>query len=130
VRGLTTAACLWMCACVGLASGAGFVEGVVYALILIVITLKLLAKVDMIIHERANVFSFYLEFNANTSIASFMDEIRKKEIRISAFDITKNKIKGEGPSAVLTLEIKNKELKKTLLHDIQEMEYVRYAEEL
>jgi len=130
VRGLTTAACLWVCACVGLAVGVGFVEGAVYALILIVFTLKLLAKVDMIIHERANVFSFYLEFNANTSIASFMDEIRKMEIRISAFDITKNKIKGEGPSAVLTLEVKNKKLKKTLLHDIQVMEHVRYAEEL
>lgn len=130
VRGLTTAACLWVCACVGLAAGAGFVEGTTYALILIVLTLKLLSKVDMMIHERANVFSFYLEFNANKSIAAFMDEIRKNNIRISGFDITKNKIKGEGPSAVITLEVKDKKIKKTLLNDIQEMEHIRYAEEL
>lgn len=130
VRGLTTAACLWVCACVGLAAGAGFIEGTTYSLILIVFTLKLLSKVDMMIHERANVFSFYLEFNTNIRIASFMDDIRKKDIRISSFDITKSKIKGEGPSAVLTLEVRDKKLKKKLLHDIQIMDHVRYAEEL
>ncbi|MBQ7795651.1 MAG: MgtC/SapB family protein [Lachnospiraceae bacterium] len=130
VRGLTTAACLWVCACVGLAAGAGFVEGTVYALILIVVTLKVLTKVDIMVHERANVFSFYLEFNANKSVVGFMDEMRQKNVRISSFDVTKNKIKGEGPSATMTVEVKDKELKKTLLHDIQAMEYVRYAEEL
>ena len=130
VRGLTTAACLWVCACVGLAAGAGFVEGTVYALILIIVTLKVLTKVDIMVHERANVFSFYLEFNANKSVVGFMDEMRQKNVRISSFDVTKNKIKGEGPSATMTVEVKDKELKKTLLHDIQAMEYVRYAEEL
>ena len=130
VRGLTTAACLWICACVGLAAGAGFVEGATYALVLIGVTLKLLSKVDMMVHERANVFSFYLEFNANKSVAAFIDEIRRMHVRVSAFDITKNKIKGEGPSAVMTLEVKDKHLKKTLLHDIQMMEHVRFAEEL
>lgn len=130
IRGLTTAACLWICACVGLAAGAGFVEGAFYALILITVTLKVMSKLDVFVHERANVFSFYIEFNANRSIASFLDELRSMAVRISAFDITKNKIKGEGPSAVMTLEVRDKKLKKSLLHDIQMMEHVRYVEEL
>lgn len=130
VRGLTTAACLWICACVGLAAGAGFVEGATYILILIIVTLKFLTKVDMMVHERANVFNFYLEFNANKSVAGFMDEMRAMNVRISGFDVTKSKLKGEGPSAVMTLEVKDKQLKKTLLHDIQMMEHVRYVEEL
>ena len=130
VRGLTTAACLWVCACVGLAAGAGFVEGTVYALILIVVTLKILSRIDMIVHERANVFSFYLEFHSNKGVISFIDELRTKNVRISSFDVSKNKLKGEGPSATMTVEVKDKKLKKTLLHDIQAMEYVRYAEEL
>ena len=112
VRGLTTAACLWICACVGLAAGAGFVEGTIYALILIVVTLKVLTRVDIMVHERANVFSFYLEFNANKSVVGFMDEMRQKNVRISSFDVAKNKIKGEGPSATMTVEVKDKELKR------------------
>ncbi len=130
VRGLTTAACLWVCACVGLAAGAGFVEGSAYALVLIFITLKVFSRVDMMVHERANVFNLYLEFNANKSIAGFMDEIRTMNVRIAGFDVMKSKIKGEGPTAVMTIEVKDKLLKKTLLHDIQMMEHVRYVEEL
>lgn len=130
VRGLTTAACLWVCACVGLAAGAGFVDGAAYVLILIFITLKVFSKIDMIVHERANIFSFYLEFNANKSVAGFMDEMRTMNVRISSFDVTKSKLKGEGPSAVMTLEVKDKNLKKTLLNDIRMMEHVRYVEEL
>ena len=34
IRGLTTAAGLWTCACVGLAIGIGFAEGAIYTLIL------------------------------------------------------------------------------------------------
>ena len=51
VRGLTTAACLWVCACEGLAVGIGFVDGAFYGLILIAVTLKLLTRVDTMIHE-------------------------------------------------------------------------------
>ena len=58
VRGLTTAACLWVCACEGLAAGIGFVDGAVYGLILIAVTLKLLTRVDTMIHEHAKVFDF------------------------------------------------------------------------
>ena len=60
VRGLTTAACLWVCACEGLAAGIGFVDGAFYGLILIAVTLKLLTRVDTMIHEHAKVFDFYL----------------------------------------------------------------------
>lgn len=59
VRGLTTAACLWISACEGLAAGIGFVEGAAYGLVLIALTLKLLTKVDAMIHNHAKVFDFY-----------------------------------------------------------------------
>lgn len=130
VRGLTTAAGLWACACVGLAAGIGFLEGATYALILIVITLKLLTKIDVLIHNHATIFDFYLEFNSNRSIASFVDSLRQMDLRIVTFDISKGKIKGEGPSAVLTVEIHNKKLREDLLNQIRTMECVRFVEEL
>ncbi|SEU08285.1 MgtC/SapB family protein [Enterocloster clostridioformis] len=36
IKGLTTAAGLWTCACVGLAIGIGFVEGAIYSLIFMI----------------------------------------------------------------------------------------------
>lgn len=130
VRGLTTAAGLWACACVGLAAGIGFLEGATYALILIVITLKVLTKIDLLVHNHATVFDFYLEFNSNRSIATCVDSLREMDLKIVSLDISKSKIKGEGPSAVLTVEVHNKKLKETLLDKIQALDSVRFVEEL
>ena len=130
VRGLTTAAGLWACACVGLAAGIGFIDGAAYALILIILTLKIMNRIDGIVHDHAKVFDFYIEFNTNKCVAQFVAEMRTKDMKIVTFDLTKSKIKGDGPSATMTVEVKDKKLKTTLLNDIQSMEYVRFAEEL
>ena len=55
VRGLTTAAGLWACACCGLAVGIGFIEGTVIALIFIMFTLKVLNLLDVRIHKNAKI---------------------------------------------------------------------------
>lgn len=130
IKGLTTAAGLWVCACVGLTAGIGFLEGAAYALILIVITLKLLTKIDVVIHNHASVFDYYLEFTSSRSIASFIDTLRKTDAKVVSFDISKGKIKGEGPSAILTMEIHNKRLREELPDQLRAMECVRYMEEL
>lgn len=130
VRGLTTAAGLWACACVGLAAGIGFIDGAAYCLLLIILTLKIMTRVDSLIHDHARIFDFYIEFATAKGVAPFVEEMRGKSLKISNFELTKSKIKGEGPSAVITVEIKDKKLRGTLLHDIQSMEAVRFAEEL
>ena len=62
VRGLTTAASLWICACLGLAAGIGFVDGVLLVLALVLITLKILSRVDDTVHRQAHVLKLYLVF--------------------------------------------------------------------
>ena len=114
VRGLTTAACLWISACEGLAAGIGFVEGAAYGLVLIALTLKLLTKVDAMIHNHAKVFDFYLEFNTSSGVGTFMDTMRTKDIRIVSFDIAKSRLKGEGPSATMSIEVQDKHAEKDL----------------
>ena len=130
VKGLTTAAGLWVSACVGLAAGIGFIDGAAYMLILIMLTLKILTKIDVIIRERANVFDYYLEFSSSKNVAMFLSEMRSRALRISNFELVKNKIKGEGPSATMTVEIKDKTQRCELLEVIQSMEFVKYIEEL
>lgn len=130
VRGLTTAAGLWACACVGLAAGIGYIDGAAYAMILIVVTLKILTKVDVVIHNHARELSFYIEFNTGKGVAAFIEEMRSRDLKILSFDLAKNKIKGEGPSATMSVHVNSKEVRDTLLNDIQSMECVRFIEEL
>ncbi len=130
IRGLTTAAGLWACACVGLAAGIGFIEGVVYTLILMMITLKVMAKIDGVVHEHAKLMDFYLEFSNGKYVAQFVEELRERNLRIVNLDLVKSKIKGEGPSAILRVEIKDKKMRGTLLSELQGMDCVRFVEEL
>ena len=76
VRGLTTAAGLWTCACVGLAIGIGFVEGAIYALFFIGIVLRLLNRLDTFLQKNAKVFDLYLELENGKSIGLFLQEMR------------------------------------------------------
>ena len=80
--------------------------------------------------EHAKVFDFYLEFTSSRCVGAFMDTMRSKDVKIVSFDIAKNKLKGEGPSATMSVEVQDKSLRKTLLSDIQAMEEIRFAEEL
>lgn len=130
VRGLTTAAGLWACACLGLAIGVGFVEGTIIALILIIIIFRMLTKLDETVHKYAKVFDVYAEFDSNKEIALFIDEMRKEGIKINSFEIGKAKIEGEGPNAIINMTVPDKTKRYNFIQLIREMECIRFAEEL
>lgn len=129
VRGLTTAASLWVCACVGLAAGAGYIEGVLITLALLIFTLRILGKLDVVVHRHAKVFDLYLEFIDNKGLTQFVEKMREERHKISMLQIGKGDV-NEGPNAVVSLEIQDHAKRATLLDDIRCLEYVRFVEEL
>lgn len=130
VKGLTTAAGLWTCACVGLAIGIGFIEGALIALIFIMLTFTFLWKVDIIIHRYAKVFDLYIEFETNKGISVFLQSMHEMNVRIHSMEISKSKIKGEGPNAILNIGIKRPLNGVEVMDYIRNMDCVRYVEEL
>lgn len=130
VKGLTTAAGLWTCASVGLAIGIGFIEGAVLALVFIMLTFTLLWKVDVIIHRYAKVFDLYMEFETNKSISVFLQTMHEIGIKINSMEISKSKIKGEGPNAIVSIGIKRPLNGLKVISDIRDMDCIRYVEEL
>ncbi len=130
VRGLTTAAGLWTCACIGLAIGIGFIDGAFLTLALVVFSFKILSKVDGWIERYAKSYELYLEFPTNKCVSAFISEMHEQGIKISNFEIGKSKIKGEGPNALVCIEVKEKKRRITILDEIRKMECVKYVEEL
>lgn len=128
VRGLTTAAGLWACACLGLAVGIGFVQGAFITLILVVITLKLLTKIDIWLQMYAKVFDLYLEFPTNKCVSLFVDELHAEGVKINSFELGKSKIKGEGPNAILSIEVQDRSKRTTIVNTIRGMECVKFVE--
>jgi putative Mg2+ transporter-C (MgtC) family protein len=60
IRGLTTAAGLWVVACIGLAVGAGFYLGAIVVTIIIVLTLTIVNRLDKRINKSRNSYSLTL----------------------------------------------------------------------
>lgn len=130
IRGLTTAAGLWTCACLGLAAGIGFVEGAFFALILVEITLSLLTKMDVWLLTYARVLDLYIEFPTNKCVTLFLETLRSQGIKINSFQLSKSRLKGEGPNAILCIEVPNRQRRTTIVESIRNMECVRFVEEL
>lgn len=130
VRGLTTAAGLWVCACVGLAAGMGFIEGATIALLFIIFTLKILNLVDNKIHMYAKNFELYIEFENTKSVRFFIDDMHKKDISIYELSVNKSDIKGQGPIAIVRVGVSNIKDRPAFIDNLREYEYISFVEEL
>ena len=130
IRGLTTAAGLWTCACVGLAIGIGFAEGAIYTLILMLVTLKVLTRLDALLHRYAKVFDLYIEFDSSKNVSLFLQKMRELSVKVETLEMTKGKGPDKVPGAVISVEILKKRERLNLLDESRTLEFVRYVEEL
>ncbi|MBQ7308981.1 MAG: MgtC/SapB family protein [Clostridia bacterium] len=130
VRGLTTAASIWTCACLGLAAGIGFVEGVVVALVFIVFTLKVLGKLDKVVQKRAREIDFYIEFENNEGLNKFSEKMKEDGNRIVRIQVGKCEGEEEHPNALVNIRVKDRDRMNVFFAEIRQLSYVRFVEEL
>jgi putative Mg2+ transporter-C (MgtC) family protein len=90
VRGLTTAATLWVVAAVGLAAGAGYYSAALVATALVLLALWPLriAAYLMLRRFRAEDGRLLVELPAGTRPGELIDEIEKAGARISAIEVS------------------------------------------
>lgn len=130
VKGLTTAASIWVCACVGLAAGIGFIAGVIIVLILLVFTLKVLGKLDTVVRKSARESDFYVEFVDNKGLLSFCDKIKADGHKIVKMQIGKCEGENDFPNALFSIRTKDRDQVVKLAVEIRRLKYVRSVEEL
>jgi putative Mg2+ transporter-C (MgtC) family protein len=89
IRGLTTAATLWVVAAVGLASGAGYYSGAVIATAVVLVALWPLRLVayQMLSRFRAEGGRLFVELPAGASPGGVIDEVHDAGARISSIGV-------------------------------------------
>lgn len=130
VKGLTTAAGLWACACEGLAVGIGFVDGALYALIIIMLALCLFTYADNFLRKHSHRKELYLEFDANRSVKDFVETLHSLNIKFDNLQITKSSIKGEGPIVTVGVNLAEGGQRDKLMEYLETSEVIRYFEGL
>lgn len=87
IRGLTTAAGLWTSACIGLAIGAGFYLGGIFACLLTVVIVASFRGIEIRLSKKPRILSLYIECKNTTALYSFISHIAGSDYRIVAFKL-------------------------------------------
>lgn len=91
VKGLTTAAGLWACSCMGLAIGIGFYEGAIISCIFLLGVLTILHNADLYYRFHSNELEVYVELKHISGVTNFLDTIKSDGTKVSNIEIKKSK---------------------------------------
>ncbi len=135
IRGLTTAAGLWACACMGLAIGVGFYTLAIVSFVIIIIVLTFLPKLENLFTAKSGVYQYHIEFDEKTNIKDFVQYVRATGLKINMIEPNPG-FSGTGLYVcTIMLSVQKGTDKKykdhnELLEEIVKLEYVQYAEEI
>jgi putative Mg2+ transporter-C (MgtC) family protein len=106
VKGLTTAASLWVSACIGLAIGIGFYVGALVACLLTVIIITLLSRLDRKVRKSAKDRTYFVEFTKPSALGLTVGTLKKENVRIVDIQVIKDKNSVSGElAAILSLRL-------------------------
>lgn len=130
VSGLTTAASLWSCSCIGLALGIGFYSGATVGTIAILIVLRYFKQIDGYVAEHSNVYEVYMEFESNEAMSAGILTLRNEYIKINNVMVIQGKTEKHNVRVQASVEAAKWMNKKTIFLIISELDGLISVEEL
>ena len=130
VKGLTTAAGLWASACMGLAIGAGFVEGAFFGCVLIILTIIMFSHLERAIVSRARNINLYVEFLHVDDLGRIIEAIKTQDIRIFDVELQRAKRASANQGAVFSVRLPKRMSHTTMMTELAGVENVCAIEEL
>ena len=99
VRGVTTAAALWISAAIGMAAAAGFYLGAAATTVFALVVLVALRRLKPVVRRRlgSEALSLELELVPGASIRSLLGELRRRQLRVEGL---KSTVLGDGAERV------------------------------
>lgn len=131
VKGLTTAAALWVTAALGIAIGSGFYFGGIAAMFVIYVTSMVYRWLDRKIMERSRIMRIYVEGESEEFMLLLVDYFNRHGIKVLSLSRkAENKWYMEDTSAMIELDFGKNTLHQVVLEEIRQIEGLRYVEEI
>lgn len=131
IKGLTTAAGLWACACVGIAIGAGFYEGILLAFGLVFLVVKILPFLEDLMVNNIRNMNIYVEYDQLSHTGTILNQIRSLGAQIYEVEIDRrDEEPGRSPSAVFTIRLNKRIHHAQVLAHISRLECIAAIEEI
>ena len=127
VNGITTAAGLWVSACMGLAVGCGFMLGALAMLLIALFLLSVVGKYQMSYKKRSKYMTVYVLFDDVQRISSFLHFLTDAGLYLCDFEM-KQPI-GNCVGANFSLKILNGQTHREVIEQISGQEGIAFIEE-
>lgn len=131
IKGLTTAAGLWACACLGLALGIGFYTLSIVGFFLIMVTLFFMSPLEKVLTKYSNIHRFYIELEARTDLKDLVNYLRSLNLNVRS--IERNSAYANSGLSVYTISLrKNNKTKinEEFFESLKKLPYVNFVEEI
>lgn len=131
VKGLTTAAGLWACACMGLAIGAGFFECAVMAFAAIIMSTTLLDKIEKLITSRSRNMNINVIVVETAVVSAVHEALRGMDLEIFDSEITNvRELANESPNVVIETRLRKRRRHVEIIAALAAIDGVISVEEL
>lgn len=131
VKGLTTAAGLWVSAIIGLAVGSGFYSGAVFTTVLVLLAEVLFSKIEYQIVNTLPEVNLYIQYTDRNSLESVLTLFQGEKIKVLNLEITRASSDDESNAcAIFNLRINKQTEIDNLLSRIKSIEGIHVANEL
>ena len=131
IRGLTTAAGLWVAAALGLAVGVGFYAGAITGVLFSVFVLIALKKFDIYIKQHARSMEIYIEYNAAFSLRQLLKYTEGQGFEM--YEMQRGKVKTldeEFGTLTFSLDLSKKRNHQEIMEGLYELEGIEYIKEI
>ena len=130
VKGLTTAAGLWVTAIVGLCCGAGFYEGVILTTLIILVAELLFSRLEYFIISHARTSTIYVEYTQNELLSKIIETIKQTGAYIIELEISKSSVSGKHSTVTFSIKSSRKVSCQALIPIVAKIDGVISVEEL
>lgn len=130
IKGLTSAASIWTCACIGLAVGIGFVDGAVLLTVMWLAGVHMVPYIEDRVYKHSRYMTLYVEVEDGKAITNVSRHLKEKNCFIDSFYVDKPKAKGQHFQIVVTLRIQKKKNREEFLCSLQSLKGVMSVNEI
>ncbi|MBR1821641.1 MAG: MgtC/SapB family protein [Clostridia bacterium] len=132
VNGLTTSTGLFATVIMGLAAGAGFYEGVIVSMLLIVVVLNVMSPLEIAFKRRLRNITLNVEFASVEDIGAITEAIEAEGAKVYDIDVERTERKDDKyPSAIFILQLsRDNHSHSGMLTSVAELACVRSVQEL
>ena len=131
IKGLSTAATLWVTSCMGMAIGAGYLVAGFACFLLVAFSHFVLMYFSKRVEENSKYLSLYIEVNKNHGVTKFTKWVGEQNFTILSMTKSKEKtLQSSDTGLMIDMDLDRNRNHNELISVISELDYVNYVEEV